>query len=280
MKKKLIAPLATTSVMALLLTACGGDSGGDSTVADDCTPAHEGIQTLEEGVLKVAAPVTPPYLTKSGNEFSGVDGEIIKEIAANECLEIQWEEVQYGAGLQSLQSGRLDTFVGGLYRTDEREGLMAMGETVYRDGMNLLSAEGYSSLEDLEGATVGVIQGYLWNADLVAELGDGNVKQFQTSDALFNDLKAGRIDVAVLTTAEAGHRLAEDPDLGMESVLFEPNEKVAASVDPGQVTFPVESDNDSLRQAIDDNITELTESGRVAEILEEFDMDPTLAGQG
>lgn len=277
--KKSIA-LVSSVALALGLVACGDSSNTAKDNSDnaDCTPQHADIQTLTEGTLKVAAPVTPPYLTKEGGEFGGVDTAVLERIAKMECLDIDWQEVQYAAGLQGVQSKRLDVFIGGLYRTDDREKIMALGQTVYRDGMNLLSRDGYTKLEDLEGKNVGVIQGYLWNADLQRELGDSQVKQFQTSDALFNDLKAGRVDVAVLTTAEAAHRLAQDPDLGLKSEAFEPTEKVGPSMQPGEVTFPIEISNTSLRKAFDADIKELHESGEIAKILEEYKMDPELSG--
>ncbi|NKX51586.1 transporter substrate-binding domain-containing protein, partial [Arthrobacter deserti] len=98
-----------------------------------------------------------------------------KEIAALECLEVDWQEVTFAAGLQSLQSGRVDTSMGGIYRTAERAELLDLGGTPYRDGVALLCKEGYKSLEDLAGKKVGVIQGYLWNKDLQAALGNDAV---------------------------------------------------------------------------------------------------------
>lgn len=96
--------------------------------------------------------------------------------------------------------------MGGIYRTAERAQLLNLGAKVYRDGVALLSKESYTSLADLASKKVGVIQCYLWNKDLQAALGDDAIKQYQTSsDALFSDLKAGRINVAVFTIVEAAY---------------------------------------------------------------------------
>lgn len=270
---------AACLVLGLSLTACGSSSES-AAASGDCTPAHAGLEPVNAGKLTVGTPVTPPYVLKTGNEISGVDAEIIKEIAALECLEVDWQEVTFAAGLQSLQSGRVDTSMGGIYRTAERAQLLNLGATAYRDGVALLSKEGYKSLADLAGKKVGVIQGYLWNKDLQAALGDDAIKQYQTSDALFSDLKAGRINVAVFTTAEAAYRLSQAPSGGFVSEPFEPTDKVKATLEPGQVLLPHPKDAGAMAKAFDENIQTLVASGRIGEILGEHKMDPALAGDG
>jgi polar amino acid transport system substrate-binding protein len=122
---------AACLVLGLTLTGCGSSSGS-SPAAADCTPAHAGLEPVNAGKLTVGTPVTPPYVLKNGGEITGVDAEIIKEIAALECLEVDWQEVTFAAGMQSLQSGRVDTSMGGIYRTAERAGLLDLGATAYR----------------------------------------------------------------------------------------------------------------------------------------------------
>lgn len=268
---------AACLVLGLSLTACGSSSGSSSAAAD-CTPAHAGLEPVNAGKLTVGTPVTPPYVLKNGDEISGVDAEIIKEIAALECLEVDWQEVTFAAGLQSLQSSRVDTSMGGIYRTSERAQLLDLGATAYRDGVALLSKEGYKSLDDLAGKKVGVIQGYLWNKDLQAALGNDAVKQYQTSDALFNDLKAGRINVAVFTTAEAAYRLSQAPSDGFVSEAFEPTDKVQATLEPGQVVLPHPKGAEAMAKAFDEDIEALVANGRIGEILSGQKMDPELAG--
>lgn len=270
---------AACLVLGLSLTACSSSTGVAATSAD-CVPAHAGLEPVAAGKLTVGTPVTPPYVLKTGDEIGGVDAEIIKEIAAMECLEVDWQEVTFAAGLQSLQSGRVDTSMGGIYRTSERAQLLDLGATAYRDGVALLSKEGYKSLSDLDGKKVGVIQGYLWNKDLEEALGSESIKQYQTSDALFNDLKAGRINVAVFTTAEAAYRLSQAPSGGFVSETFAPTEKVQATLEPGQVLLPHPKGADAMTKAFDENIQTLVASGRIGEILSEQKMDPALAGGG
>ncbi|GER21523.1 cystine ABC transporter substrate-binding protein [Zafaria cholistanensis] len=279
MRKIATTTIAGAACLALGLTLTGcGSSSGSSAAAADCTPAHAGLEPINAGKLTVGTPVTPPYVLKNGTEISGVDAEIIKEIAAMECLEVDWQEMTFAAGMQSLQSGRVDTTMGGVYRTAERAELLDLGATAYRDGVALLSKEGYKSLEDLSGKKVGVIQGYLWNKDLQAALGNDSVKQYQTSDALFSDLKAGRIDVAVFTTAEAAYRLSQAPSDGFVSEAFEPTEKVQATLEAGQVVLPHPKGADAMTEAFEEDIKTLVENGRIGAILSEQKMDPALAG--
>lgn len=277
MRTKIIAAIAVAASASFALAGCAsGDSG--SAVADGCEPAHQ-FSTVEEGKLIVATPVSPPYSVKDGDGYTGLDIEILQHIADLECLSLVTQEMNFAAGLQSVQSGRVDTAAGGVGKTAEREEAMGLSTTTYRDGMALMSEEGYKTIEELGDLTIGVVQGYFWNDDLITVLGNDRVKQYQGSDALFADLDAGRIDVAVSSTAEAGYRLTQFPDSGLQIELLEPTESIAGSLGFGEVAIPTEKGADDIRSAIDADIQTLLADGTIAGILESYNIDPELAGQ-
>jgi polar amino acid transport system substrate-binding protein len=260
------------------LAACSAAPQGQP-VAADCQPKHQ-IETLEEGTITVAVPIQPPYSYQVDGKWVGLDYESLEAIAALECLTLNVQSVSYATGLELIQTGRVDTAMGGIYRTDERVKILSMGATVYREAAALVSFDGYANLDSLKGARVGVVQGYLWNEDLQRELGADAVTVYQTSDAMYNDLKAKRIDVAVYGTAEAGYRLQQEPDSGLVVELFEPTEKITATLEPGHVTLPKTLGNDQLTTAFDEDIAELLASGAIAKILEGHNVSGDLAGEG
>ncbi|KAB2807900.1 substrate-binding periplasmic protein [Pimelobacter simplex] len=279
---KMRRPLAALAcgLMAAAAAGCGtSDEPGTSSPPPGCKPAHPDVPTLSKGQLNVLVYVTPPYTTKEGATYGGVEGAIVKEIAKLECLELKEQSVSAAAGLASIGAGRADLVVGGIYYTEERAQTLGLSAPMYRDGMALLSKDELGgTLADLEGKTVGVIQGYLWNEDFQKELGSGNVKLYQDSASLLTDVKNGRVDAAVLTSAEAGYRAAQDS--GLTATAFQSTPEIAASATQNDVVIALPKDKTDLIAAVDDDIRTLIENGTVAAALEDNGMDPALAGPG
>ena len=271
---------ATCGLLATAaLSSCGSsdDGAGSTSPPAGCTPAHPDVQTLTKGELNVLVYVTPPYTVKEGSTFGGVEGAIVKEIAKLECLELKEKSVAAAAGLASIEAGRADIVVGGIYFTEDRAKVLGLSAPMYRDGMALLSTESLDgTLDALRGKTVGVIQGYLWNEDFQKALGSGNVKLYQDSASLLTDVKNGRIDAAVLTSAEAGYRAAQDSSL--KTIGFEPAPEIAASASQNDVVMALPKDKTELISVVDDDIKTLIGNGTVAAALEDNGMDPSLAG--
>ncbi|MBM7518026.1 substrate-binding periplasmic protein [Nocardioides nitrophenolicus] len=270
------------AVLGVLATAavsgCGSsDEPGASAPPADCEPAHPEVKTLSKGELSVLVYVTPPYTVKDGDTYAGVEGSIVAKIAELECLELKAESVSAAAGLASIEAGRADIVVGGIYYTEERAQTLGLSAPMYRDGMALLSKDELDgTLDGLRGKTVGVIQGYLWNEDFQKALGADRVKLYQDSASLLTDVKNGRVDAAVLTSAEAGYRAAQDSALTVTA--FQATPDIAASTSQNEVVMALPKDETELIGVVDDDIETLVGDGTVATVLKDNGMDPALAG--
>ncbi|KQQ20987.1 hypothetical protein ASF48_10565 [Rathayibacter sp. Leaf299] len=271
--------LATTLSAALLaLSGCAATPAAVSA-SSDCDPVHDGITTLTPGTLSLSVYTTEPYTTLSADgELGGVDGKIIQAIADMECLTIAPTNVASAAAVSSVQSNRADALISGLYYTAERAEAIGLSDPMYRDGMSIVSNDGYSSLEDLSGKGVGVIQGYLWNDALASALGTDSVTQYQDSSSMMSDLDAGRIDAVVLTSAEAAFRVSSDDGLTAEAFASSP--EIPTSQELSNVVIGVAQDDTGLVEAINADLETLTADGTIGEILESEGMDPELAGPG
>ncbi|GAA2004107.1 substrate-binding periplasmic protein [Brevibacterium samyangense] len=269
--------LSAAAVLGGALLA-GCSSAGASEVAEDCVPAHPEVVTLSEGVLKGSTAITPPYTRADDENRGGTEGRIAKEIAALECLDFQVETSAPGAGFANIETNRADLMMGGVYWTQERADTYTLTDPMYQDGMAIMSKDGFGTIEELEGKKIGTIQGYLWNDDLITALGNGNVTQYQDYTSMVGDLSAGRIKAGVATSAEAAYQVTTDGADGLQSVNFEPTEKVASSMGLSEVVFVITKDNESLLTAMNENIQTLIDNGTMAEILESEGMDPALAG--
>lgn len=265
-------------LLAISLAACGGSettAGGTS----DCTPAHPDIETITPGELTVASYDYAPATILEGDNVTGMEGDLINEIAKLECLEVT-VSTSGGAGavIPSVQSGRVDIGSGSWLRTKERAKIVYMSTPLWNDPQAIVSTEGITS-DDLEGNIVGSVAGNLYNDSLQQWLGD-DFKIYQDEESIYGDLKAGRIDAIVASAASANHRFENAPIEGAQVINVTPNPKVPEFDAVGQVMLPSSLENETLGKALDENIETLREDGTIKEILEKYGMDPAVGEPG
>lgn len=264
--------VAAAFAMTAALSGCGGD-GSASTVSADCKPAHK-FPTAKDGTLTVATYDLPPFSKLEGKTITGVDGALVKAIAAKECLTITAKPAATAAVIPTVQAGRADLAVGDWYRTAERAKIVALSDPLYTDQMALISKAGLKDIGDLKGKKVGTVDGYLWVKDLKKFLG-GGLKVYSSTLNMNQDLKAGRIDVGI---DSYGSGKFNNKDLTVEVANSHP--EVAASQEGAQASFPVPLDNAKLLAAINEDIADLHKSGELAKILTANGLDATAADTG
>jgi polar amino acid transport system substrate-binding protein len=261
------------------LSACSDptapEGGGGSPAAEECEPAHE-VETIEAGVLTVAQFPNPPFSDTEGDRLIGAEGEILTRIAEMECLQIKLAPGNVAAMIPSVESGRADTTLGSWYRTAERAEIVLLSDPVLTVYLAIASVKGsgIEQIDDLPGHNIGSSIGSLWVDDVNAMIGDEQ-KLYETLEASYADLKAGRIE-AVLNSEPTAVRQVELAGLEDEVEIHipDPDERVAATLVPGQTNFPVNMSNPGLQEAINDGLAELRESGEFDEIIEKYDLSP------
>ena len=274
--------LATIAATCLTLTACGGnDSGGSASndgIPANCKPKHN-VQTITPGVLAVAAYVYPPFSDVKGNKLGGAEGKIITEIAAMECLKIKVVPGAAAAMIPSITAGRADTTIGSWYRTAERAKVVRLSSPVIVDRLTIISKSGVSSVSELKGQKVGSILGFLWNDDLKKLLG-GDIKLYETAQAMYTDLSAGRIKVVIDTYPSAQSVLKTTPIAGLKFKVPPADAAVVSTQKPGQTNFPISRKNSSLGDALDADIAAMRTDGRLKKIVVSFGFQPQAADPG
>jgi polar amino acid transport system substrate-binding protein len=264
-------------LLAISLSACGGsDTAGG---ASDCTPAHKDLKTITSGELTVASYDYAPATILDGDTVTGMDGDLINEIAKLECLKVT-VSTSGGAGavIPSVQSKRVDIGSGNWLRTKERTKIVYMSAPLWSDPQAIVSTKGLTS-DDLEGKVVGSVAGNLWNDSMQKWLGD-NFKIYQDDESIYSDLKAGRIDALVASSASANYRFKDVPIEGATVVNVKPNPNVPQFAGVGQVMLPSALDNDTLGKALDEDIETLRENGTIKKILEKYGIDLVVGEPG
>lgn len=256
-----------------LLNAAGMITGlffGLAGAAHACTPLHH-FTTITPGTLTIAAVSYPPFSSiNTDGTITGTDAEIASKIAAMECLKVAVVPADYASAIQFLVAGRADITIGEWYRTAARAKVVNLSDPLYLDQMGFASKAGYDSISQIKGGiTLGTVQGYLWDADLAAILGN-SLKTYPDTAHVEEDYAAGRIDVvadgqlSLLMEQKAGGLQ------GAKITVVKPDSRVKASLYPSQVTFPMNNKDSGMLAAFNADIATLKGDGTVSAILTKY----------
>jgi polar amino acid transport system substrate-binding protein len=266
---------ATAVVAASTLTSCGGSSTG---AADGCKPQHK-FSTVADRTLTVSTFDLPPYSKVEGNKITGVDGQILKEIAKRECLTIKAMPLDASAVIPAVQRERADVAVGDWYRTAKRGEIVGLSDPIYTDQMGIISKDGVDSVPGLKGKKVGTVDGYLWVEELETYLGDGLTK-YPSSTAMWQDLKSGRIDIAVDSYGSATYANKNTGGGKFTIKVSKKNPAVAASREAPQSAVIMPKKNKALQDAVNAGIEAMKKDGTIAGILKKNGLDASAADTG
>lgn len=276
MRHKFISTAATLTLLAAL-TACGSTTE-EAQSAQDCTPAHPGIDTVTPGTLTVATYNFPPFLVVEGTSVAGVEGDILRDIAELECLSLTSQPLDTASVIPATQNGRADVAAGDWYCTAARAEVLSLAGPVFSDQIVIVSNDGATTFDDLQGGSVGTVDGYMWNEELQNMFGP-QLRVYPNPTAVYNDLEAGRLDAAIDSIGTASFaKEQKGTDWSIERPERDP--RVASSVTPGQVCFPMSKNNPALFTAVSENIVTLRENGTIAQILDDNGLDRSAAEPG
>lgn len=278
MTRKLTLPTAAALLTVTVLAACGGNApSGTPAVSNDCKPAHQ-VTTVQQGVLKVASFDLPPYSKFEGSTLTGVDADIITEIAKRECLQVQAQSLDAANVIPAAQNGRVDLAAGDWYRTEARAKIVDLSDPLYLDQMGIISKDGTDSLPSLKGKKVGTVEGYLWVEDSQKYLGSG-LSTYSTSTALWQDLQNGRVEVG-LDSFGASVYTNKQNNAGMQVKVAKPVDAIAASQEAAQAGLPISKKNPNLTAAINEDLAQLKQDGTIKKILTDNGLDASAADTG
>lgn len=269
---------ATLGTLALAVSACGASAG--AAVDPSCTPQHT-FKTITPGTLTVSTYDFAPHMKLQGNSLSGVEGDLLNEIAKRECLTVTVEASGgAGAAIPAVQAGRADLAAGDWWRTEARSKLVALSDPIYLDQGALVSTAGFTTVAELDGGKkIGSVSGNLWNEEFTKVFGD-NFAVYQDPEAAFNDLAAGRIDAIIDSVGATTARFESKPIQNAKIVPLQPDSRIPVTEHAGQLNWPTKLDNAELTTALNENIRELREDGTIAELLTKYGMDASAAEVG
>lgn len=267
---------AAASVAGLGLAGCsGGDSGSGSASGDSASK----LQTIKDrGVLNcgVKADVLGyGYLNTETNEYEGLEIDLCYQIAAA-VLETTYEEAKEQGLCEFttvtpstrgtlIDSGQLDIVAATYTITPEREEDWDFSTPYRTDSVGIMvkSANGWTSMEDLDGQTIGVSTGSTTQQLVEQMIEDNgfnctpNFTEYQSYPEIKDALDAGMVQAFAMDRSTLNTYMDDTVELLQPEIEF-------GTQDYGVAT----QKGCDLSKVVDDTVNELLESGWIDEEIE------------
>lgn len=228
MKKNLSVKFSMLLVLILALAGCSGNSEESNTNADENSKTSSLLDTvIKRGTLKAGVNDALPgfgYIDSDGKN-TGFDVDFARSIAAGvlgDASKIEFRPLSATDRFTALQSKEVDVLIRNSTWTTNRDaevGLSFAPVTFY-DGQGIMVPKdsGWTSLEDLEGKTIGVETGTTTELNLADQMKAAGVsytpQTFDNADAVIAAYESGSIDA--WTTDKSGlvsrQSMLQDPD--------------------------------------------------------------------
>ncbi len=254
----LVALALSSSLVVTGITGCGGGNG-ESTTAD-------GAKTL---VMATSADY-PPYeffeTERGEGKPVGFDVDIATYITEELGYELEIQDMDFNGIIPALQAGRADFAMAGMTPTPEREENVDFS-SIYYEAKNTIVAKagsGFKTYEDLAGKTVGVQLGSIQEQEArekAEEIGDIALEPRNKISELIQEMKAGRIDAAIVEDTVAAGYIANNPDLEFTTL------DAGAEASGSAIAFPKDSE---LREDFEAVLEEMKENGTLESLIKKW----------
>jgi polar amino acid transport system substrate-binding protein len=270
--KKYISLCLTMLFFIMLLAGCGGEKTATSSSGEKSNTLDE---IKKRGVLIVGSSNDAPFafIDKDTKQFSGIDAEIITEIAKRLGIpKVEMKEVKFENLLLELNNKNIDMVTDGMYVKPEREKIASFTNIWYKEGEALVVPKDspIKGIEDLKDKVVGGQKGtaFLEFAQKLQKEGKiKEVKVFGSQAELLLAVNTNKIDACITDSAVAGYSITKDPSLNLK--LVSPYKAQAA----GNIAAAVRKEDKDLLDAINKELNKLKEEGFVLKVLKKYGLN-------
>jgi polar amino acid transport system substrate-binding protein len=222
--------------------------------------ANAEVKTLEAGKLTIGMNGDMPMTQLKDGALSGTDGELMVWVAKQIGLEPNPVQMDWAALIEATKQGKLDVMHGAMGWLEARTKIMILSEPIYYFGTLLAQKDenNYTTFADMNGRKVGTVTGFTLVPELKSVEGIGEVKLYDTSDGVMQDLLAGRIDMAILDPPLVQYAIFQHPEWKIKQLpLTEEPEKYPVMSTKYSVIFGINKNEPELADAINGAIKQV-----------------------
>ena len=240
--QKILAVLLAVCLLAGI-SACGG--GGEKDQLVMATNAN-----------------FPPYEYHEGDDITGIDVEIAQAIADKLGVELKVEDMDFGAIIDAVASGKADMGLAGMTVRPDRLENVNFSDTsttaeqviIVKDGSDIAEAD------DLADKSVGVQENTTGDMFVSEDYPDADVQRYKNGADAVQALAQGKVDAVVSDNEPAKVFVAENEGLVILESAYAVEEYAIA----------IAKDNDELLEKVNKALGELKEDGSLQKIIDKY----------
>ena len=232
--------LALFGIGAALLAGCGGSNSNT-------------IKMITEATF-------PPYEFLRGQEIVGIDVEICRAVAEKLGKGFQAETVDFDSVIPAVISGKADLAAAGITVTEDRKKNVDFSIPYVKTGIVVISKKSnpFKDVAQLKGKKIGVQAGTTSETYVLEQLKQEPDRSRSPAEACAA-LKSGRVEFVIADIDPAKNCVKGETDLRLSDFIT--SEEYAIAIRKGQP---------ELLKAINETITELKQSGKLAKWVADF----------
>ena len=208
----------------------------------------------------------PPYEYYENETIVGIDAEIAAAIAEKLGMELVIEDMDFGAIITAVSTGKVDFGMAGMTVTEERLQSVNFSDTYATGIQAIIVKEGspIKSVDDLyaEGAAyrVGVQESTTGDIYCTGDFGEERVEKYKVGADAVAALMTDKVDCVIIDNEPAKAYVAANEGLKILDSSY--------AVEDYAIAIALE--NTELLEKVNAALKELTEDGTVAAILEKY----------
>lgn len=215
------------------------------------------VKTLEPGKLTIGINGDMPMTQLKDGVLSCTDGEVMVFAAKEAGLEPKVVQMDWAALIEATKQGKIDVMHGAMGWLEARTKIMILSEPIYYFGTLLAQKEenNFTTFADMKGRKVGTVTGFTLVPELKGVEGIGEVKLYDTSDGVMQDLLAGRIDMAILDPPLVQYAIFQHPEWKLKQLPLTPEaDKYPVMSTKYNVIFGINKNEPELAEALNAGI--------------------------
>jgi polar amino acid transport system substrate-binding protein len=250
-----------------LLAGCGAQK--QDQAGTDATKTHDGSlkRVQQSKVLAWGADVVGgvPYVYEDPahkGQYTGFEMDIARAVARELGVEARLEVRPWDTLIPELQRHTFDMAMNGIEDTPARAQIVLFSDPYFLYAQQLTvrkTTTAVASLEDLKGKRVATLSGTAAEDILRNTPGIETVIQPEITYS-YRDLEQSKVDAVLLDTPIAAAYGATNPKL----------KNVGESIHPGRYVIAFRQEDQSLRDAVNQALAKIKESGELATIYRKY----------
>ncbi|HEL1640197.1 TPA: transporter substrate-binding domain-containing protein [Streptococcus suis] len=250
-------------VATMTLAAC---SSSEKTTEDTSLSKIEEKGTLVVALNPEFAPFEFKTLVDGKDTLVGADIELAKVIGEELGVEVEFSTMSFDNVLNSVQNGKADIAISGISATEERAKVYDFSVPYYTSTNKLIinkaDIDEYTDLKSLATSTIGTQKGSIQEQIATEQFSKATILSLTSNGELINQLKSQKLDAVIFEEPIAKAYVAKNDDLMILDV-----EITSSYSDAYAIALPKGST--ALKEKIDVVITELVESGKMDQLVQE-----------